>query len=111
MALTKERFPYLLQDRITTINTIELLVKVKPEFSVSHNDSTLKLALQAGMAASTHPLALSTWNELLRTAESAGGLPGDWTLTAWLDIGGGVHEHLDPNSIQDILVVCHYTCQ
>ncbi len=110
MALIKERFPFLFQDRILTINTIELLMKIKPEFSVSHNDSTLKLSLQAGAAASTNPLALSTWNKLLRTAESPGGPLGDWTLTAWLDTGGGLKERLDPNAIQDILVVCRYTC-
>ena len=109
MALTKERFPFLFQDRIITINTMELLVKVKPEFCVSHNDSTMQLSLQAGEAA-TVPLTLSTWNELLRTAESPGGSPGDWTLTAWLDAGGGVTQHLDPNAIQDMLLVCRYTC-
>ena len=109
MALTKERFQFLFQDRIITINTMELLVKVKPEFCVSHNDSTMQLSLQAGEAA-TVPLTLSTWNELLRTAESPGGSPGDWTLTAWLDAGGGVTQHLDPNAIQDMLLVCRYTC-
>ena len=109
MALTKESFPFLFQDKTITINAIELFLKVKPEFSVSHNDSTLQLSLQAG-AAATVPLTLSTWNELLRTAESPGGSPGDWTLTAWLDTGGGLKERLDPNAIQDILVVCCYTC-
>lgn len=110
MALTRERFPFLVQDRISDIDSMELLVKIKPEFSVSHNDSTLKLSLQAGTAASNNWLTLSTWSELLRTAESPGGELGNWTLTAWLDAGGGVNQRVEPDAIQDILLVCRYTC-
>lgn len=110
MALTRERFPFLVQDRITDINMMELLVKIKPEYSVSHNESTLQLSLQAGTAASNTPATLSAWNGLLRTAESSGGSLGNWTLTAWLDAGGGVKQRLEPNAIQDILLVCRYTC-
>jgi hypothetical protein len=29
---------------------------------------------------------------------------------AWLDTGSGMSWRLDPHAIQDILVVCHYTC-
>jgi hypothetical protein len=110
MALTNERFPFLFRARTIIINAIELLVKVKPEFSASHNKSTLKLSLKTGAAASETPLAVSEWNELLRTAESPGGSPGNWTLTAWLDTGDGVAKRLDPDAIQDILAVCRYTC-
>jgi hypothetical protein len=117
MALTRERFPFLVQDRISDIHTMELLVEIKPEFSVSHNDSTLKLSLQAGPAASNNSdhendnsLRLSTWSELLRTGEFTGGSLGNWTLTAWLDAGGGVNQRVEPDAIQDILLVCRYTC-
>lgn len=110
LPLTKDRFPFLFQNRITGIDSMELFVKIKPEFSDSYNESTMKLSLQAGTNASNNPLALSTWNELLQTAESPGGSLGEWTLTAWLDIGGGLKERLEPNAIQDILLVCHYKC-
>lgn len=113
MALTKDRFPFLFQNKTITINTLELFVKVKPEFANTHNESTLKLSLEAGTAASNNPMNLAVWNGwngLLRAAKSPAGSPGEWTLTAWRDMGGGAHERLDPNAIQDIMVVCHYTC-
>jgi hypothetical protein len=109
MALTEERFPFLFHDRTIAINAIELLVKVKPEFSASHNKSTLRLSLRAGAAASNDPLTLSEWNSLLRTAASPGGPLGDWTLTAWLT-ADETEGRLDPNAIQDLLAVCRYTC-
>jgi hypothetical protein len=109
MALTKERFPFLVQGRISAINSMKLLVKIKPEFSVSHNDSTLKLSLQSGTAASNNPLTLSTWNGLLQADEISDGLLGNWTLTAWLADDSGVKRRLEPNAIQDILLVCSYT--
>ncbi|HWQ70174.1 MAG TPA: neuraminidase-like domain-containing protein [Patescibacteria group bacterium] len=109
MALTKDRFPFLFQDETITINTIELFVKVKPEFADTHNESSLKLSLEAGTAASNNPINLAQWNGLLRAEKSPAGSPGDWTLTAWRDTGGGAHERLDPNAIHDILIVCQYT--
>jgi hypothetical protein len=32
-------------------------------------------------------------------------LPGAFTLNAWLNSG----QHLDPNAIQDVIVVCRYS--
>jgi receptor-binding and translocation channel-forming TcA subunit of Tc toxin/ABC toxin-like protein/neuraminidase-like protein len=113
MALTRERFPFLVQGRISAINSMNLLVKIKPEFSISHSDSTLKLSLQSGTEASDIPLTLSTWSELLRTDESPGGSLGNWTLTAWLgdeDDDDDVRHRLEPDAIQDILLICRYTC-
>ncbi len=109
MALTKDRFPFPVQGKTITIPRIELLVKIKPEFANTHNESRLKLSLEAGAAASNNPVSLAPWNGLLRAEKSPAGLAGAWTLTAWLDPGGGAHERLDPNAVQDILVVCYYT--
>lgn len=115
MALTKERFPFLFQDKTISITAIELFVKVKQEFSDSHNESTLKLALAAGATAPTSGTATSTdilqlmlWNGLLRTSKDFNNPPppGAFTLNAWLNAS----DRLDPNAIQDILVVCRYTC-
>ncbi len=102
------RFPFFLQGKTVTIKTMELFVKVDPKHSGDHNESTLKLFLKAGTSASAHAVPLALWNGLLR-GEASGGLPDDWTLTGWLD-ASGEHERIDPGAIQDILVVCHYTC-
>lgn len=104
MALTKDHFPFLFQDKTITINTIELFVKVKPEFA-----STLRLSLEAGTAASNNPMNLVPWNGLFHAVQSPVGSLGDWTLTAWVDTDDGAHGRMDPNAIQDILVVCQYT--
>jgi hypothetical protein len=34
-----------------------------------------------------------------------------WILTAWLqEEGDDEHKRLDPAALQDIVIVCHYTC-
>ncbi len=114
MALTRERFPFLFQGKNISINAIELFVKVKPEFSGDHNESTVKLALAAGATApapGTAPsdiLKLVLLNGLLHTSKKSNNNnpPGSFTLNAWLN----TDERLDPDAIQDILVVCRYTC-
>jgi hypothetical protein len=110
MSLTKDRFPFLFQNKSLTINAIELFVKIKPEFADTHNASTLKLSLELGAAASDTAMDLTLWGGLLRAEKSTPSVPGDWTLTAWLDASGGVHERLDRHAIDDITVVCHYSC-
>ena len=37
--------------------------------------------------------------------------PGTWTLTVWRQPSPdpAVHERLAPDTIQDILLICHYT--
>jgi hypothetical protein len=108
LTLTKERFPFLFQDKNITIEALELFAKVRPEFAATHNESTLQLSLKAGTAASADVLPLAPWNGLLRAAKTPAGQPGNWTLTAWLDMGGG-KARLDPSAIQDIAFVCHYS--
>jgi hypothetical protein len=85
-------------------------VKIKPEFTGDHNESTLKLSLEAGDAVSNTELALAPWNGLLRAEKKPVGSPGNWTLTSWLGSAVAVHKPLDPDAIQDILVVCRYKC-
>jgi hypothetical protein len=111
MNLGAERFPFMFQGRPITINEIELFVKIRPEFASTHNESTVKLSLEAGTDASANPLEIKPWNGLLRTAtESPAGALGNWTLTGWLqEPGVNTHERIDPKAIEDILVVCHYS--
>ena len=109
LALGKERFPYILQGIDITVDKIELLVKVKSGFAGTYNESTLKLSLEAGTAASNNPLSISPWKGLLWAEKSPAGLPGDWTLTAWLEVVAGTHQRLDANAIEDIIIVCHFS--
>jgi hypothetical protein len=109
IALDKERFPFLVQDRTINISAIELFVKIRPEFSSTYNESTLKLSLEAGTEASANPLTLVSWNGLLRAAKTPGGDPGKWTLTAWHEPTGGTHERIDKNVIEDIVTIYHYS--
>lgn len=115
MALTRERFPFIFQENTISINAIELFVKVKPEFAGDHNESTVKLALAAGATApapgTSQPsdiLQLVLLNGLLHTSKkfNNNNPPGSFTLNAWLN----TDKRLDPDAIQDILVVCLYTC-
>jgi hypothetical protein len=108
LPLTRDLFPFQFQDRIASIDAIELYVKIRPDLAESHNDTNLKMALEAGRNASTSTLRLETVAGILRAAKSPAGPLGDWTLTAWRD--GNPHVRLDPEAIQDLLVVCRYRC-
>ena len=107
MALEKDRYSFLFMDMTITVLEFELFVKIKEDFVDSYTDSTLKLSLKAGTAASMSPLDLVEWNDLLRGKMSPAGSLGNWTLTAWLD--GTPHQRLDQNAIQDIFLVNRYT--
>ena len=107
-AITKERFPLLFRGKNISVKAIEVYVKVKPEFA-DHNKDTIKIALAAGTTAPTPPsgetLTLDLWNGLVRGSKDLNNAPGAFTLNAWRNNG----EHLDPNAIQDIVIVCRYT--
>jgi hypothetical protein len=110
MAMTKDRFPLLFQGKIITINSMEVYVKVKQD-AVGHDENTMRITLAAGPTAPLPPatgqtLPLVPWNGLIRgTKENLNNLPGAFTLNAWLNSG----QHLDPNAIQDVIVVCRYS--
>lgn len=107
--LTKERFPFLFQGKSISIKSLDVIVKVKPESGL--NETTMKIALAPGATApgpGGETLSLSNWNGLVRgTKNSLSNAPGNFTLNAWLNSGA----HVDPNAIQDIILVCRYTAQ
>ena len=122
-ALTPERFPFLSQGWHITLGTFEVFVQVEDAFAGTYKADTLKFALAVGNSASTSTtvqpssdmLSLADWNRvledpdiftphLLRGEKPFGSAPGNWTLNGWL--AGG--DQLDPNAIEDIVVVCHY---
>jgi hypothetical protein len=110
-----DRFPFIFQGRKLTISALELFLKVKQEFAESHNESTVKMTLEAGDTAPTPTgaepadpediLAVTPWHGALRAGKAFSDPPGTWTLNAWLDDG----EHLDPAAVEDLLVICSYS--
>ena len=106
--LSGERFPLVVQGRIKTIDSVELFVKVRPEYAESHNDSTLSLSLEPGVANPAAALQVAEVEGLLRAEKSPAGALGTWTLTAWLN--GTPHLRIGAAAIQDIVLVCRYTC-
>lgn len=115
LGLTKDRFPFLFQSRQITVGKIEMFIKVKPDSAATHNDTTLKLTFAVGNTAPTpanhqlnDPLGLAPWNGLLRAEKTFDQLPGNWTINAWLDDGGGP-SRLDPNAIEELVLLCQYT--
>ncbi|HET9788469.1 MAG TPA: hypothetical protein VFP47_15135, partial [Pyrinomonadaceae bacterium] len=112
-AITTDRFPFLFQGKEITIKSLELYTKVKPGFTDSHNETKMKMALVAGTAAPGPGdlLTLDSWNGLVRGTKVFTTSPGAFTLNAWrIDSSQNPPEvHLDPNAIQDMVIVCRYT--
>ena len=71
LALGKDRFPYVFQGRDIAIDKIELFVKVKNEFGGTHNESTLKLSLEAGTIESHSALGLEPWKRAVPGRKAA----------------------------------------
>jgi len=66
--------------------------------------------LEAGTDSSNDALELKPWKDLLRAAKSLTAELDNRMLTEWREPADGTHERcLDPNAIEDILVVCHYS--
>jgi hypothetical protein len=110
MGITKERFPFLFQGKTIGIQSIELYLKVKAE---ELTNPTIKIALAAGTSAPAPPNAQPSdilnpvsWNGMLRVEKVFNNAPGAFTLNAWRSNGAAV----DLSAIQDIVVVCRYTC-
>jgi hypothetical protein len=112
-AITKDKFPFMFQGKEITIKSLELYTKVKPGFTDSHNEAKMKMALAAGTAAPGPGdlLTLDLWNGLVRGSKVFPTSPGAFTLNAWrIDSSQNPPEvHLDPNAIQDMVIVCRYT--
>ncbi len=115
MPLIQERFPLLFQGRAIAFNEIELIVKVKPGVA-DHDENTIRLTLAAGATApgpdNAQPgdiLTLTPWNGMLRGPKTMNATPGAFTFNAWRRKDNKNLE-VDASAIQDILVVCRYTC-
>ena len=110
--LGRERFPFIFQGKGIGIRAIDALVKIKPEFSRTYNDSTIQLSISPENAASTPTDKIENWekwNGMLRGGCTFGSLPGpgNWALTG----GGDGTTRLDPNAIENIVLLCSYQLQ
>lgn len=103
LSLTKDRFPFLFHNSRITINKIELFMKV---------------SVPATLTVATNPApdrAMTTWNNLLRAeyttppAFQPGTSGPAWTLSAWLEGADRSHRRFDPDTFEDMFVVCHYS--
>jgi hypothetical protein len=101
------RFPLMFQSATSkiTITRIDILAK-----AVAGAD--FKLALDPDTATTPTARDLTALGTLLvGTTGDITASPGTWTLTVWRQPSPdpAVHERLAPDTIQDILLICHYT--
>ena len=107
VSLAKNRFPFALQARKITIESIRVFIKVRPEFTATHNEGTLQITLEQGVPTpSASPISLVPWNGLLYGELAPGGAAGDWTLTAWLTSAGAPRTRLAPGALEDVALIC-----
>ncbi len=117
LEISKDRFPFLFQGRSIIIGRALLLIKINSTFIETYTDSTFKLTLAAGDIAPTSAnkkpndlLKLVAWNGMLRAEKEFNQGPGNWALNAWLDMDNDDGpKHLDPNAIEEMLVVLRYS--
>jgi hypothetical protein len=110
LGLTRDRFPFVVQDRQITIRRIEPFIKVPADFIAANLRLTLAHGDRAPDAATHQPsdlLNIAPWNGLLRAERGFDESPGNWTMTAWIDDGSGP-TRVNPAAIRDFVLVCDY---
>ena len=100
MALGKDRFPFMFEDENKTrfpivfpdkaikIRAMEMFVKVKHDFTATYDESSSRFRSHR---VPLHPPPRSPlWlgTGFCAVPKTLAGVPGDWTLTAWLETGG-----------------------
>jgi len=122
IAFGSERFPFLFAGQTLNVDRVDLFIKVKPDHVAAYTADSLKTCFAVGPTApdSGHHapadvLRLAAANGLLfgrKTLTPATTIPPStatqWTLDAWFDDGTGAAP-LDVGSLEDILLVYHYT--
>jgi hypothetical protein len=116
--LSKERFPSIFRDSKVKLRfeSFEVLLAVKADYLADHSAAAIKLSLKAGSAPSTQGITLSSWSRVPRLLKGevpvVAGAPGPWTLAGWLQEGPrtGVQSRLDPQALEEVVLVCRYTC-
>ena len=112
--LAKDRFPSIFRDpRVNlTLSSLQVWAALKQSYLADHAVETIKLSLAAGSVDSTGGMTLTVGERLLKGEEVlTTGVPSTWTLAGWLREDPAMPDHsgLDPNALEDILLVCRYT--
>jgi Tc toxin complex TcA C-terminal TcB-binding domain/Neuraminidase-like domain/Putative peptidoglycan binding domain len=101
------RFPLMFQNAKSTITITRIDIVAKAAAGVD-----FKLALDPDMPATPTTRDLTALGTLLvGTTGDITASPGTWTLTVWRQPSPdpAVHQRLARDTIQDILLICHYT--
>ena len=121
LGLTPDRFPFQFQSKTITVTQVELFLKVNKDFDYT---TALKLFFQPTPPVPSDGFALekdATLNDLphgTKTFTSNASL-GPWTLLAKdsdilatslsLPVNPPTPARLNPEAIEDIWILCHYT--
>jgi Tc toxin complex TcA C-terminal TcB-binding domain len=112
LPLEVERFPFVFKGRKLMIGGLDLILEVEPSFADTHNESTVKFALESGDIAPTPAnaqpedvLSVLPWHRMLRSVKAFDDPPGAWTLNAWLNDG----DRLEEAAIDDLIIICSYS--
>jgi hypothetical protein len=133
LALSKDRIPFLFQDRQIKVDHIQLLLvladKLTPDAARTYTQAyaagpPLPVSFTAPGGATTHSDKLTSTSSYLGgtptaafpTTADLNDTPGDWTITASRSdiatIAAEIHttdNRLNPDAVQDLLIVLHYT--
>jgi hypothetical protein len=118
ITLSRDRFPAMFRDARVDLSfdSFEILVAPKPEFLAAHTPAetkqSLKLSFRAGPNPSGTAVDLDSWQQipgLYAGPVAGGGLPGKWTLAAWWQKADETHIRLQPDALQNVLLICRYT--
>jgi hypothetical protein len=114
LSLARDRFPHMFRGRVISVDQVHVFVRLAEEFSeIDGSGTVFALSHPAGEGAIDLGTAFALGN--LRQI-SLGGLDsgaGEWTLTL-SSVGSGFEGEagrLNPNVIEDIILVAHYTVQ
>ncbi len=114
MAIEKRRFPFLVQGRPIALTRIDAFVKIRPDFVATYTPDVMRVLLQPPTGPAGPPMALNEWRRgVLRGEQAPAGTLGTWTVSVWRDTDPDpaveAHAPVDPNAIEDIVLVCGYT--
>lgn len=113
LAMTSERFPFLFRGKTINVNKVALLLKLGGGFTSSDGAG---IQFDLTLAGGTIPLELNpsdVFGGLLHDEQVLTSGLGDWSLRV-TNIPSGLRSEdnpdlLNPNAIEDIFIVCHYS--
>ncbi|HEX2740960.1 MAG TPA: hypothetical protein VHM69_10975, partial [Rubrobacter sp.] len=118
LSLTQDRYPYVFSGRTITVDRVDLLVRLSEGFDVADVGTDIKFRLKISDEPDSEPVKYKLPAEpnlgealhiLAEEEEDIGGSPGEWTLTVGDPDSNPPQPRLNPDAVEDIGVVVHYT--